>query len=290
MIKCIVCDLDGTLITKEDKIEETTYQALKECMDKGIEFIIATGRDINMVVDFLEDYQLDCDLVLNNGTQYCNKKQKINDIYPMEDHSFVKIAKILNDYGYLLAIHTNQGKYSLHDTEDFWDYHMKLLKASLSYEGEPLPKKTFTTREGYLRDFHYARTPEEIVEKGIKVLKIDARHIDGSSVVGVKKTLNIPYLDYSSSFDDNIEITSSSSNKGLLLEKVVKEKGYNLDEVAVFGDGENDSYMLELFPYSFAPSTSSTGAVKAAKYNLTKDCTNGAVKEGIDILKELKLI
>lgn len=290
MIKCIVCDLDGTLITKEDIIEENTNQLLKQCQKEGIEFIIATGRDINMVVDFMDNYHIDCDLILNNGTQYCNRKQTINEIYPMDNDSFIKIAHILNNYGYLLAIHTNCGKYSLHDKEAFWDYHMKLLLASQSYEGEPLPKKTFTTREGYLRDFHYASTPEEIVEKGVKVLKIDARHIDGSSVKGVKQTLNIPYLDYSSSFDDNIEITSSSSNKGLLLEKVILKKGYKKEEVAVFGDGENDSYMLKMFPYSFAPSNSGDAAKNAAHYLLEKSVDQGAVGEGIEFLKNKKLI
>lgn len=55
MIKCIVCDLDGTLIKKDDTIEERTCQILKKCIENGIEFIIATGRDINMVIDFLRD-------------------------------------------------------------------------------------------------------------------------------------------------------------------------------------------------------------------------------------------
>ena len=54
MIKCIVCDLDGTLIKHDDTIEEETFQKLKYYIDQGIEFIIATGRDINMVIDLLD--------------------------------------------------------------------------------------------------------------------------------------------------------------------------------------------------------------------------------------------
>ena len=123
MIKCIVCDLDGTLIKKDDTIEEKTHRLLKEYIDQGVEFVIATGRDINMVIDFMDKYDLDCDLVLNNGAQYCNRQMTFNELYPMNNEAFIKIATILNDYGYLLAIHTNQGKYSLHSQEDFWDYH-----------------------------------------------------------------------------------------------------------------------------------------------------------------------
>lgn len=289
MIKCIVCDLDGTLIKSDDTIEERTYQTLKAYMDKGVEFLVATGRDINMVVDFLDLYHLDCDLILNNGTQYCNRSQTINEIYPMDNTSFLKITHILNDYGYLLAIHTDSGKYSLHDTEAFWDYHMKLLRSSKNYK-EPLPKKTFTTKEGYLRDFHYARTPEDIIEKGVQVLKIDARHLDAYSVKGVKEQLNIKHLNFSSSFEENIEITTDVSDKGKLLEKIIAKKGYHRDEVAVFGDGENDCPMLENFPYSFAPANASEHAKKVASYQLTLTNEEGAIYEGLEILKKLKLL
>lgn len=289
MIKCIVCDLDGTLMRKDDSIEEKTYQSLKRCIENGIEFIIATGRDINMVIDFLDHYQLDCDLILNNGTQYCNRHQTFNHIYPMNYEAFKKIAHILSSYGYLLAIHTDHGKYSFVNQEEFWDYHYKLLLASLDYQ-ESLPQKTFTTKEGYLRDFHYAKDADEIIKQGIKVLKIDARHLDAYSIQGVKKQLNIDGLNISSSYEDNIEITSSQTSKGKLLDKVIKEKGYDYDEVAVFGDGENDKDMLALFPYSFAPANASNSAKMAAHYQLSSTCENGAVFEGIEILKQKEIL
>ncbi len=287
MIKCIVCDLDGTLIKSDDTLEEKTFHTLKGCIDNGIEFIIATGRDINMVVDFLDRYHFNCDLILNNGAQYCNRNQTINEIYPMDNQAFINVASILNDHGYLLAIHTNQGKYSLVDSDEFWDYHMKLLLHSY---GSPLPQKTFTTREGYLRDFHYEKEPKDIIDKGLQVLKIDARHLDAYSVKGVKEQLNNDALDISSSYEDNIEITSYLSNKGKLLEKVILEKGYKKDEIAVFGDGENDSYMLKSFHYSFAPKNAGNAAKNAATYNLSLTSEEGAVYEGIEILKDLHLI
>lgn len=288
MIKCIVCDMDGTLIRYDASIEEKTYHALKECINQGIEFIIATGRDINMVVDFLDEYQLDCDLILNNGTQYKNKERTINQLYPMDNESFKKIATILQDKGYLLAIHTNQGKYSFLDKEAFWDCHMKLLKQM--HGNHPIPKSTFTTREGYLRDFHYAKDAQDIIDQGIQVLKIDARHIDENVVKGIREQLNIDYLDISSSYEANIEITTNQSNKGIMLEKVIKEKGYTKEEVAVFGDGANDIQMLEIFPYSFAPYNASDEAKQAAHYQLNQTNDEGAVFEGIEILRKKGLI
>ena len=291
MIKCIVCDLDGTLIKHDDTMEETTATLLKECMDNGVEFIVATGRDIHMVRRFLNDYHLDCDLILNNGTQYRNLSASFNEIHPMNNESFIKVASILKEHNYLLAIHTSQGKYSFHEHEDFWDYHLKLLTNGFHYSTsvEELPDKTFTTRE-YLEDLHYAKEPIDVLNDGAKVLKIDARHLELSSVQGVKELLKDDYLDISSSYDDNIEITTKEYNKGIMLRQVILQKGYKEDEVATFGDGLNDVDMLESFKYSFAPSNAGDAAKKAAKYTLTLTAPEGAVGEGIRKLKEMKLL
>ena len=291
MIKCIVCDMDGTLIKHDDTLDEKTEKALNECINKGIEFVIATGRDIHMVNRFLNDYHLDCDLILNNGTQYRNQKGTFNEIHPMNNESFIKVARVLKEHNYLLAIHTDQGKYSFHEKEEFWDYHLKLLTNGIHYSTkvEELPVKTFTTRE-YLEDLHYASSPEEIIEKGVKVLKIDARHLDLVSVTGVKELLSDDNLDISSSYDDNIEITTKEYNKGIMLKEVIKAKGYDINEVATFGDGLNDVDMLSSFYYSFAPLNSCQGAKDAARYQLTHNGDDGAVAEGIDILKQLKVI
>lgn len=290
MIKCIVCDLDGTLIKYDDTIEEKTLKKLRECIDKGIEFIIATGRDINMVIDFLNNYNFDCDLILNNGTQYRDKEGTFNEIHPMDQQAFLKIATILHQYDYLLAIHTDHGKYSLIDRDEFWDYHLKLLMKNSKYTSQDeLPQKTFTTKD-YLRDFHYVKSPQDIIDQGIQVLKIDARHIDVDSIGGVRDQLDMDTLDISSSFEDNIEITSHQYNKGTMLEKVISEKGYADDEVAVFGDGLNDAMMLKKFQYSFAPANAGQAAKDAATYQLSLTVDEGAVGEGLEKLEKMKLI
>ena len=85
---------------------------------------------------------------------------------------------------------------------------------------EELPDKTFTTRE-YLEDLHYALEPIDVLNDGAKVLKIDARHLELSSVQGVKELLKDDCLDISSSYDDNIEITTKEYNKGIMLRQVI---------------------------------------------------------------------
>lgn len=285
MIKCIVCDLDGTLIKEDDSIDEQTLDYIHH---QDVEFLIATGRDYNMVIDILDKNQLDCDLILNNGAEYRNRKGH-RLLNPMDNDTFIKVASLLHHQGYLQAVHTNNGKYAFYKQEEFWDKHLKLLKTGF-YKDRPIPKKTFTIKQDYCRDFHYVEMPIDIVKQKLQVLKIDARHLNREEVRGIYKQLENPLLDISSSYEENIEITASSSQKGKMLEKVIQEKKYSKEEVAVFGDGDNDVSMLESFPYSFAPSKASINAKKAAHFLLTKDCEQGAVYEGILKLKEFGLL
>ena len=108
---------------------------------------------------------------------------------------------------------------------------------------------------------------------------------------GVRERLDcIPHLNISSSYEDNIEITCDDYDKGIMLREVLKLKGLNLDEVATFGDGLNDVCMLKGFPYSFTPANGCKEAKEAATYTLTKTGGNGAIQEGLHILKDLDLI
>lgn len=284
VIRCVVCDLDGTLIKKDDTIEEETLFWLKTGLSQHLELILATGRSWHMVKPILEQYALHADLILNNGAEYRNWQTKEVRYIPMETQAFCQVSRLLNAHGYLLAIHTDHGLYSFHEKDAFWRYHEQLLSQSLA-PGEVLPRKTFTIKEKYLRHFHTIQDPQELLTRGVQPLKIDARHLHVRSLSGVRDALRIPHLNLSSSFEDNIEITSDHSDKASLLQEVIKKKGYVIEEVAVFGDGENDCSMLAAFPYSFAPANASQKAKSCARYVLSKTNEEGAVKEGLALLE-----
>ena len=132
---------------------------------------------------------------------------------------------------------------------------------------------------------------DELYKSKALPLKIDARHIDYQSVQGVEKLLkDINHLHISSSFEENIEITSDVHDKGSMLKEVLKEKGLSVYEVATFGDGFNDIGMLESFPYSFAPANASELVKEKASYALEVTNEQGAVAKGIQILEELNLL
>ena len=109
MIKLIVCDMDGTILNKDNTLDEQSYQKILEKSDQGVEFMFATGRGFDMVEDICQSKGIYNSLILNNGTQYRSYDGHINRYYPMERKSFEQIMAILLEYEYHISVHTQQG-------------------------------------------------------------------------------------------------------------------------------------------------------------------------------------
>lgn len=55
-MKAIMCDIDGTLLTKEQIVSPKTVEAIKKVRKKGILFGLSTGRDVNNVRNSIEKW------------------------------------------------------------------------------------------------------------------------------------------------------------------------------------------------------------------------------------------
>lgn len=292
MIKLIVCDVDGTIIDKFNQFDQADLKKIHEKMDQGVQFMFASGRDMNMMSKVFQKSDIYGEVIINNGTQFRNYEGTINECHPMNETAFRKMIEILQKYNYHISIHTTKGKYILTDFDTYWSWHVELLLKDRKVKSlDELPDATFFRKEGYLNDCTSVSSIDEIYAQGALPLKVDARHLNPEEAKGVNERLGvIPHLNISSSYEENIEITCDDFDKGVMLKKVLKEKGLSMEEVATFGDGLNDVCMLEGFPYSFAPANAQKLAKEKASYQLTNCGGKGAVQEGIEILEKLKLI
>lgn len=76
-IKCIVLDIDGTITNSEGKISDYTQKIIKKLVTKNIKVIIASGRDVNSVVEISKICGASSIVIANNGsTIYDYSKNK----------------------------------------------------------------------------------------------------------------------------------------------------------------------------------------------------------------------
>lgn len=287
MIKLIVCDLDGTLLNRYQQISPLSAKAIHECADHGIEFMMATGRDYNMVVDYLKQWDLKCDLILNNGAQYLSSDFTDQRYFPMDNDKVKEVVAILKEYDFHISMHTTKGKYIFEDYDAYYDHHFNRVQAMTQGEDfEKFMQSAFFRKDGYLRDTHRIDTLEEMFEQRAKLLKIDADCDDpqkGEEANNALKALD--HILLSTSYAQYVEICSDQSHKGALLQTICEEKGYKNEEVCVFGDSTNDIQMLSLFKNSFVPSNGHEACKKVGRYLIGDHHDDSVAKTIFEIIK-----
>ena len=55
MYKAVISDLDGTLLNDRSKISDFTRETVRELIDKGIKFYIATGRNYGLAKAVMDE-------------------------------------------------------------------------------------------------------------------------------------------------------------------------------------------------------------------------------------------
>lgn len=68
-IRAIVCDVDGTLLTSKQIVDERTVSSIKKARSKGILFGICTGRDADSVRNHMKSWGIEgcIDFVVGSG-------------------------------------------------------------------------------------------------------------------------------------------------------------------------------------------------------------------------------
>ncbi len=284
MIKIIVSDVDGTLLS-HGYINPKCVESIKKAQDKGIEFVVASGRDYYGVTSVLNPLNIKCSAILGNGAQYCNKEGKVlMDCY-LNKKKLKEILPIFIEHHTPYMIFTTNGFYSTLEP----DY----VRDQFAYRG----KVRFGNKiEDFLPGGPMSDSPacqiqqfdsiDEFIERDLEIIKVEAFSYDETEIQKV-----IPYfkdmkeIAYLSSYPDNVEITNENAQKGLILEKVIKQLNIKKEEVIVLGDGMNDTTLFERFPYSFAPSNAEK-VIQEKAYKVVSSCKDGAVSDAIEYALE----
>lgn len=77
MIKLIASDMDGTLVSNDHAISEANSKAIKMAQNKGIEFIITTGRSYEDAHSQVAEAGIECNYLVMNGSELRNAQGEI---------------------------------------------------------------------------------------------------------------------------------------------------------------------------------------------------------------------
>lgn len=284
MIKLFVSDLDGTLLNENHMISDYTAQAVKTLQDRGIEFMVATGRTFSSAKPLLAMQDINCEMINLNGAAVYDRIGNTKSSIPLLNQSFKDMHRFLLDEKVNYSIMT-ESKLYVEDRDQFINRIRKIVNAVPLNKG----KGEESSLSQFLGDLEYLRNVEEFeLAEDNQPLKLMVMSDTIDKLVYFKESFGTYQdIDITSSSADNLEITHSKAQKGLAVEKYAQAKGLSMDQVATIGDSLNDRSMLQMAGHSYAMDNASDEVKSMAKYIAPSHQEDGVAKVIHNILKSI---
>ena len=253
-IKLIALDLDGTALTPQNKVAETTTDAVRRAREAGVYVAVSTGRICGEARDFAVD--LDADDLSISG-EGCTMRMSM----PWE--AAVRAAAAVERIGMIAMIYVGETLLiTPYDDLGFGSYKTN--------EGYLTSKKVVPSVAEYIADHH------------LSVDKIFVRSQDPVTLLRTRAILEqIPGIRVMSSAADNLEVITPAADKGTALGMLCRDIGTDLDHAAAIGDSENDFEMLRAVALPIAMGNASSEVKALCRWETDTNAEDG-VAHAID--------
>ncbi len=257
-----VSDMDGTLLKSDKTLNPVDTAAIKRYTDLGGRFIIATGRPLHTVTDYLSVIGDNPMILCNGGVIYDPCKAKV--LYEIDLPEIAKdiIFDVRNRYPDISPeIYTFSKRYFFHmNTVEKWHQHILGI------------------------EFHKISDPDEINEPWNKMLFADEVEVIDELTEYVKK-YDGRGVRFVRSFPKFLEILPEGVSKGSALKKLIEIERFDGLTVCAAGDYDNDVEMLMAADISFCPADSQDFVKEISTVTLKNTSDTGAIAEALEYLE-----
>jgi len=247
-IKLLVADIDGTLLNDNGELGQESKKLIKELMNEGVAFCLATGRLHSAVTELAKELSLNGFIISLDGAiikEYKNDKTIFESF--LKTRHVKKAISISNDLLINIVL--------CHASSIYYTEYNSVIPSLLSKYGALY--KQVDTYEKYL-----SGALEIVCSSDVK-----------QSIKEMEKSFNFPFsIGSSTSYfrskkNENIfylEIRKAGCSKGKALDKLLRHILVKPEQTAVIGDWYNDITMFE------------TKALKVAVANAVPELLNVA--------------
>lgn len=257
--RLVAFDLDGTLLRSDRTISSRTKSAVAKLVASDVRVVICTGRPPRTARAIAEELGLvDLGIVYNGAAVYnfASSTALARFDYPSEVALHV-LERMRHEYpGVTCGLETAQGWFI-----DTARYEARLRGPRL-YEGEP-------DGVGDVADFIVGDVTKLLFWHADAPIETMRQSLEGLPVHG---TWAIPGL---------LEVVGWGVTKGRALEWVARDLGLKSEEVAAFGDEDNDKEMLDWAGFGVAMANARESVKEHADW-ITSHCDEDGVAEVIE--------
>ena len=230
-IRLIVSDIDHTILPANQIISPATFNAVRDCRARGVEFVIASGRWYpaarKVAVDQLgieDGYMIICNggaVVRSDGTPLA--EWRLSGAQAQQIYDLLKAEKVMMNAYAPDAIYRVRGQYLT---------CFRLPETSY-YARNQIYSVVDDDWQGF----------EERIRRG--PYKIEAYTDDTQLLVELRRKVEALGFQANSAFPFNLEIMAPGAGKGMATRWLTEHMGLTREQVMGFGDYTNDLPMLE---------------------------------------------
>ncbi|MDC3414052.1 Cof-type HAD-IIB family hydrolase [Aquibacillus sp. 3ASR75-11] len=257
--RILFLDIDGTLVTPDDTIQQSTKSAIRQVQDKGIKVFLATGRPLHEIREIGKELNIDSYIGYNGAFAIHKEKEILNE--PMDTSTIEHFIDIANQQDNDLVFYTNG----------------KNVFTSLD---KPMVKK-FMQKFNLRKNELYTPTNDYNV-LGVTLIDLKDGDIDHYTVNDHMyfSEVNIK------GFRNNYDVIRETANKGFAVKAILDNLSISPEHAIAFGDGMNDKEMLRVVGEGFAMGNANPNLFEYANHTTTA-VTESGIYNG---LKSLGLV
>lgn len=265
----LAIDMDGTLLNDSKLIGEKSIAYIKKAVDKGIKFVIASGRVPAGLRYYKYIISRNQPLICCNGAIILDHNKNIILERPLNKDSILKIVDVLRE--------KKDTYYHFYDGDVLCSEQFELAAKRFYKFNRGLERKYRMGIRIVVDTKEYVQRSEHDINK-IVVMDKDTEYLKNLR----KKIEAIGGIEVTSSNSGNFEINSKGVNKGEALIFLAKYYGIPIEKCIAVGNDENDISMIKNAGLGIAVSNASTRIKGISDYVTIQDNNNDAVVEIIN--------
>ncbi|NCB90999.1 MAG: HAD family phosphatase [Clostridia bacterium] len=270
---CIALDLDRTTLNRQGRLSEKNRLAIEAAIQQGIHVIVASGRALSSLPEDIKNMKgIQYAITSNGAAVYDLHTQKCLQQYKMTETSVEEILKYTKEMGVAYEAFIDGQAFAQKE------YVQDPVKYGATVHAIPYIQSTRQPVE-YIQDFLLAHKRE--LDSIDVVVNSEEKKADLWKTIAQK----VPDVYITSSIMQLLEISYKDAGKHSGARFLLDYLGLSRENLAAFGDGDNDADMLSFAGMGIAVENASP-ACKAAADAITLSHDEDGVAYGFwNILK-----
>lgn len=262
-IRCLVLDIDGTLLRPDETLGERTFAAVAAVQNRGIAVTLATGRRLQRTLPWIRRLGVTLPVAIHNGAViYDPVEAAVIKTFPLDQEVVDELIEDLRESGVHFVVYNGHDAGDSVQMEDrIWNSGRELLAM---YLGDGAERVTA---------HHFSVPPLKIALVGERKI-VEPKIPFWRERYGRATNMMVFYSSHRHHI--GVEFIAPEVSKATAVRWILAEQGWSFSQAMCIGDDINDKEMIQAAAIGVAMGNADPRLHAAARYRTSGNHEDGA--------------